>query len=85
MANARKRTTAVKDTPKTAAARKAAQSPVPSDVDPDAYYDLTMRVPHKRGNKTYSPLHQYKVKGWLLKELPAHKVATCKAATSKAV
>lgn len=73
-------TKTVKKSTAVSAPRRSAVAPVvPNIIDDSAYYDITMRVPHMRGRQRFSPLNKYRVKGWVLKELPAHKVATCVA------
>lgn len=56
-------------------ARKATTSPS-VDIDADAYYDMKVAAPHVSGRTRFSPLNGYRVKGYILKSIPAHKIAS---------
>lgn len=52
-----------------------------SNVNPEAQYHVSMRYPHKVLDRVVlKPNLKHKVKGWVLMDIPVHKIASFKAA-----
>jgi hypothetical protein len=54
--------------------RAATKSVELGSITPDAYYHLEMLLPHKIGRIMYTPVNSYKVKGYVLSQIPEHKI-----------
>ena len=59
-------------------ARKKAVEP--GAIEADRVYKVRFRLPHTVGRLKFSPLHSYKIKGRILAEIPAQKLASVEAA-----
>lgn len=47
-----------------------------ASIDIEAQYHVVMRYPHKIGRTTLLPSRQHKVKGWVLMDIPPHKIVS---------
>lgn len=61
-------------------ARKKAQAVDLGAIEADRQYKVKFRLPHRRGRIMYSPIHNYTIKGKLLAEIPAEKLASVEMA-----
>lgn len=48
----------------------------PAAIETDRVYKVKFRLPHVRGRTRFSPVHSYTVKGSVLAEIPAEKIAS---------
>lgn len=48
----------------------------PSVIEADRVYKVKFRLPHASGRMKFSPIHSYRIKGSILAEIPAQKIAS---------
>jgi len=58
------------------ARKKADVSGVPQSIKSDRVYKVKFRLPHARGRTKFSPIHSYRIRGAILADIPAAKIAS---------